>query len=529
MFSLPNSRSFKLGVFVAILEALSAIGLIATSAFLISRASEQPPILYLMMAVVGVRAFALGRAFFRYVQRLALHDATFTHVAKLRPLVFEKHAALAPSKEAGASGEQLARAVDQVDELQNYPIRVFAPLLQAVAAMLGTSLVVGLWFPEGALSIAVVAVVSFLASSALSRSLTAKSESLRNKLNTEMRSELVEYIQAAELIDAYGWGQRYRARISELGNQLDEIDSRAAWGLGVTSSLFSFFAVVAASLSGFFASQRLDEVPGFLLAVAVLTPLALFEFLAMAGNTHASKSRFEAARRDLTSLMEANLPEHLDVTDGDVELSEFKELFVTGFVRLENRVVKVRDFAIGSGELVAVTGESGVGKSTLGYVISSLYQIKGTFEINGLSASNYDLKSRRSAIAFCEQQPQLFPGTISANLAISGVEDIALQNAVFKKLGLADELSHRGGLGLELGERGSGLSGGQAQRVAIARALLAGAKVLVLDEPTSGLDWDNSLKLMSVLKELSGSGIGIVLITHDAQLVKLADREFRLN
>ncbi len=529
MFSLPRTKSFNFGILVAVLEALSAIALIATSAFLISRASEQPPILYLMMAVVGVRALSLGRAFFRYVQRLVLHDATFTHLASIRPLVFEKYAALAPSKIAGSTGEQLARATDQVEELQNYPIRVFAPLVQAFAALSGTTLIIGIWFPESALANLLTAVLAFVLGQQLSMRLSSKSEALRSDLVSSLRAELVEYAQSAELIEAYGWSARFKQRIHQIGSEIERLDSKAAWGIGANSSVFSLFAVVAASLSGYLAAPHLDSAPGYLLAVAVLTPLALFELMAMAANTHASHARYAGAKKSLSKLMEMPVPHNVNLPSGGVSIEDFDELRASGSVSFEGRRVDINEFRLRRGEFVLISGKSGSGKSTLGYVLSSMYQLDGSFEINSKPADEFSLESRHALIGYCEQQAQLFPGTLGANLSISGIEDRLQQQAIIERLGLAEELSGRGGLDLELGGRGSGLSGGQAQRVAIARALLRGAKVLVLDEPTSGLDWDNALRLMRLLRELADSGIAIVLITHDPQLRSFADREFRIS
>ena len=86
---IPRGRSFWLGLTLASLEALSAVGLLALSTWLISAAAEQPAILYLNEVIVGVRAFALGRAFFRYTQRLNLHDAIFPMLGELRVRMFE--------------------------------------------------------------------------------------------------------------------------------------------------------------------------------------------------------------------------------------------------------------------------------------------------------------------------------------------------------------------------------------------------------------------------------------------------------
>ncbi|MDE2410063.1 MAG: hypothetical protein KGL72_07140, partial [Actinomycetales bacterium] len=93
---IPRSRGFGIGLFLTSLEGLAAVALLTCSAWLISAAAEQPPILYLNMAIVGVRGFALGRAFFRYTQRLSLHDATFRLQTQLRPRIFSAVAPLAP-------------------------------------------------------------------------------------------------------------------------------------------------------------------------------------------------------------------------------------------------------------------------------------------------------------------------------------------------------------------------------------------------------------------------------------------------
>lgn len=530
MLKLPQTRTFKLGVVVAILESLSAIALIATSAFLISRASEQPPVLFLMIAIVGVRAFALGRAVFRYVQRLLLHEATFSQVALLRPVVFKRIADLSPGIEVLGHGQGLARITDQVEETQNYPIRVFTPLVQSLAATALTAIVVGIWFPTSSLAVVGIAAVAFATSNFLSASIAARSETIRFDLNNRLRAELVEFIQAAQLLAAYDWDARFAQRISELTREIEVLDKKSAFSLGASSSIFSFLGVVAAATAGYLAAPALQNIPGHLLAVAVLTPLALFEILAASGSAGITYKRFRAAKDDLRDLLERPMPERLNVASGSLELDSFDSLAISGSVRFENRTVRLPDLDVNKGDFIAITGASGVGKSTLAYVLTSLIsQDSGNFYINSQPASIFNLESRHRLIALCEQQPQLFPGSIRQNLDISGQTAVETQAELLAQLGLLGEIEARGGLELELGEKGSGLSGGQMQRLSIARALLAGAQVLVLDEPTSGLDWANSERLMALLRFLSQKGLTIILITHDPQLAAMADRELALN
>jgi ATP-binding cassette subfamily C protein CydC len=529
VFGLPKTRSFKLGVFVALLESASAIALIATSAFLISRASEQPPVLYLMMAVVGVRAFALGRAFFRYVSRLALHDAAFSQTAALRPEIFSKIASLSPAVEILGSGRNLSKLTAQVDEIQSFPVRIFTPLLQALAA-LGVSLaLIFAWFPLSGLSLAIIALLSFGLSQYLGGVVTSKSEAIRTELNTQLRVELVEYLQAVDLISAYGWQSEFLSRIQNLTAKIEKLDKASALSAGIGSSLFSFFGILAAAVSGYFAVGELGAVPGHLLAVAVLVPLALFEVIGGSSLAASAMNRYRSARRGLEAVMNEQPAKRLKLVDGPLELDAFESLEISGVVDFDNRNVNIPTVKLTPGELVAITGESGIGKSTLGYCLASLISLdSGRYLINGQAAEDFSLSSRRRIVGLSEQHTQLFPGTIEQNLAISGITDREQQWIMLEKLGFGAELKNRGGLDLELVEAGSGLSGGEAQRISIARALLGGAKVLVLDEPTSGLDWGNSLRLVELLREFINQGLTVVIITHDRQLAAMVDRVIEL-
>lgn len=98
MSSIPVPSASRRGVALMVLSGLNAVALLAVSLWLITRASAQPPIMYLQMAIVGVRAFALGRAFFRYVGRLASHESVFRALAEIRVSVFERLIHAAPQR-----------------------------------------------------------------------------------------------------------------------------------------------------------------------------------------------------------------------------------------------------------------------------------------------------------------------------------------------------------------------------------------------------------------------------------------------
>src|SRR5450830_1147429 len=142
----PSLARFAPGAILGLLSAASSVALLATSAWLITRAAEHPPILFLYAAIVGVRAFALARAGFRYAERLASHDAAFRQLATLRVGVYSRLVPLAPDGLARtARGDLMTRVVTDVDELQNLPLRVVQPLVTAavtaVLAVIGVSII----------------------------------------------------------------------------------------------------------------------------------------------------------------------------------------------------------------------------------------------------------------------------------------------------------------------------------------------------------------------------------------------------
>jgi ATP-binding cassette subfamily C protein CydC len=161
----PRLRVALPGILVGILAAFCTVALLATSAWLITKAAEQPPILFLSMAVVGVRAFALGRAFFRYLERLFSHDAAFRQLEVVRVEVLRRLIPLAPGGLGRAKrGSLLSALVSDVDDLQNLPLRVVQPIVTSLGVAIVAVVGVALLSPVAALGLAVCLVLAFAVS-----------------------------------------------------------------------------------------------------------------------------------------------------------------------------------------------------------------------------------------------------------------------------------------------------------------------------------------------------------------------------
>ncbi len=173
-FGRPVAPRLLLGVLAGLGAAACAIGLSATSAWLIARAAEQPPVFALMLAITGVRAFGIGRGVLRYAERLAAHDAAFRVLGELRATAYARLARLAPAGLAELrSGDLLARLVGDVDGLADVWLRVLLPGASAGLAAAGAVLLVGALLPAAgvilALTVLATAIGGPLAAGAVAR------------------------------------------------------------------------------------------------------------------------------------------------------------------------------------------------------------------------------------------------------------------------------------------------------------------------------------------------------------------------
>jgi ABC-type multidrug transport system fused ATPase/permease subunit len=188
------------------------------------------------------------------------------------------------------------------------------------------------------------------------------------------------------------------------------------------------------------------------------------------------------------------------------------------------------DLELHPGELVAVVGASGAGKTTLGRVLLGLTRPdEGLVVAGGRPLTDADLDRWRGRVAWASQHPALVPGTVAANLALGrpGAGPAAIQEAA--RLAGADRFVRRlpAGYDTVVGAGGHGLSAGQRQRLGLARALLRDASLLVLDEPTVHLDVAAAARVGETVEALRGSRT-ILLLTHDPGLAARADRVLRL-
>ena len=192
----------------------------------------------------------------------------------------------------------------------------------------------------------------------------------------------------------------------------------------------------------------------------------------------------------------------------------------------DQRVIDDLSFSIAPGERVAIVGVSGAGKSTVFQLIMRFYDCQqGRVVVDGVDVKAVDPRDLRARIAPVPQDPSIFGGSVSENIAYGRPEasegDIEAAARRAAADGFVRELVN--GYATELGERGVTLSGGQKQRLAIARAILKDAPILLLDEATSALDAHNEAQVQAALDDVM-TGRTTLVIAHRLATVQKADR-----
>jgi thiol reductant ABC exporter CydC subunit len=517
----PAAPRLALAALVGCLASLAAVGLTATSAWLISRASQHPPVLTLMVAIVAVRAFGVGRGLLRYAERLISHDAALRLLADVRLCCFAAAERLAPAGlRSFGRGDLTSRFAADVDAVPDVLVRGLLPL--AVAAGTGLSAVLLLaWIalPAGLIllgGLVLVGVVLPMASTAA----TAGADRVPAELRGRLADQTVDLMDGLDTYRAYGVVPDRLAAIADTERRLARADRRSALVQAVseTAAALVVGAVVWTLLALGAHRVHTGGLDPILLAVVVLTPLAVFEVV---GQAPEAVRRLDSARSGLTRIFEVlDAPSPVIEPDSPVALGAGPHT-----LRVEGltagwpggpAVLHDIDLVLTPGRRIAVVGESGAGKSTLAAVLLRfLDPSAGTVRLDGIDTRAMAAEDVRAAVTTCGQDAHLFDSTVRANLLMArpdAAEDVLWAALDCARLG--DWLRTQPlGLDTRVGPAGSALSGGQARRLVLARALLSDAEILVLDEPTEHLDPDTAAALMRDLLAAT-AGRTTLLITH---------------
>jgi subfamily B ATP-binding cassette protein MsbA len=220
-------------------------------------------------------------------------------------------------------------------------------------------------------------------------------------------------------------------------------------------------------------------------------------------------------------VLEAPGARNLAVAAGRIEFDHVSFQYEDG-----EPVLRDVSFTVEPGEVVALVGQTGAGKTTVASLIQRYYDVTaGAIRVDGVDLRECTIKSLRANIGVVPQEPVLFAGTLAENIAYGRLNAAPEEIEQAARLSNAWEFIERLPAGLEtaVGERGATLSGGQRQRIAIARAILRNPRILILDEATSSLDARSEALVQAALNTLVESRTTLV-IAHRLSTIRNADR-----
>lgn len=518
----PERRRLALSMLLGFATVGASIGLMATSGFLISYAALRPPVLELIAAVVGVRAFGVSRGVLRYLERLASHDAAFRLLADLRVAVYERLEALAPAGlERRRRGDLLSRLVDDVDELQTVFIRGIAPPVVAAGVLVLATGLLAAFLPSAALVLAAALLGAGLGVSLLALRLGRAAQARLAAARGLLATEVVGLLEGAGELLAYGRVDDALAEVDAADAELVALERAGAWRAGLVAALGTLVsggAVWLVAVVGVPAVAA-GELAGYHLALVVLTAMAAFEATTPLPAAAQELSGALAAARRVLELTDA--PDPVTEPAAPRPAPSGRELRVEG-ARLRYApdgppALDGVDLTLARGRRVALVGPSGAGKTSLAHVALRFRDLDGGRALlDGVDLAAYAAADVRRVIGLVEQDAHLFDTTIGANVRLgrpdAGDDEVA---DALARARLADWVaSLPDGLDTPVGEEGVRVSAGQRQRIALARALLVGAPLLILDEPTANVDRTTARALRRQMLE-AAEGRGVLLITHD--------------
>jgi ATP-binding cassette subfamily C protein CydCD len=518
----PRSGRFALALLLGSLALGSAVGLMATSGWLISRASQQPPVMYLMLAVTATRAFGIGRAVFRYAERLVSHDAVLRMLADTRVAVYRRLERLAPAGlRTARRGDLLSRLVADVDALQDYWLRW---LLPAGAALLVSAASVGFtaWLlPEAGAALAAGLLAAGVGVPLLTGAVARRAEHRLSPARGALATRVTDLLTGTAELTVAGALPTRTAEARRADTVLTRITSRAATATALGDGLTALATGLTVAATALVGAQAVADgrLSGVAMAVVVLTPLAAFEAVLGLPLAVQYRQRVRRSAERVYEVLDAPDPVREPEVPQPAPASPFP-LRVQGLrarhAGQDRDALAGLDLTLEQGRRVAVVGPSGSGKTTLAQVLLRFLDAEaGTYTLGGTDAYGMDGDDVRRLVGLCAQDAHLFDSTVRENLLLArkNATETELRDALARArlLEWADGLPD--GLDTLIGEHGARLSGGQRQRLALARALLADFPVLVLDEPAEHLDLPTADALTADLLAAT-EGRTTLLITH---------------
>ncbi|WLQ65338.1 thiol reductant ABC exporter subunit CydD [Streptomyces glycanivorans] len=476
------------------------------------------------LSVAGLRtpllllaAVALGRAGVAWLTELAAYRASAAVKSELRGRLMERASELGPDWLSGQrTGSLIALATRGVDALDDYFSRYLPQLGLAVVVPVAVlaRIVTEDWVSAAIIVVTLPLIPLFMI---LIGWATQSRMDRQWKLLSRLSGHFLDVVAGLPTLKVFGRAKAQAESIRSITSQYRQATLKTLRIAFLSSFALELLATLSVALVAVTIGMRLvhgelDLYTG--LVVLILAPEAYLPIRQVGAQYHAAAEGLSAAE-EIFAVLETE-----PVAGGSQDVPQQLRLELDSVaVRHRGRTAPSLDAAslvVEPGETVALTGPSGVGKSTLlSVVLGFTVPDEGRVRVGGTDLSALSPERWREQIAWVPQRPHLFAGTIADNVRLARPDaDDAAVMAALREAGANDFVAALpDGAGTQLGEDGAGLSAGQRQRLALARAFLADRPLLLLDEPTASLDGESEAGIVDAVRRLA-EGRTVLLVVH---------------
>jgi subfamily B ATP-binding cassette protein MsbA len=480
----------------------------------------------LVFIVRGVAAFT-NRYWLNKMGFIALENlrvAVFKRLQELPLAYYQQH----------KSGDLMARLMNDTEQLRQVVVKTSGEiikqpltLLSAIGYLIYLSITEqGVFFT---LVVMLTVPVCVIPVRMAARRIRKRSAQLMHATG-ELTATVTETLQAPLEIQAYNLQPQQTARFTERVKGILRLSMKTVFYQAVTSPAIEVVSAVGFVAALYFGARAGMSFGTFSALMLVLW--ACYEPMKQLSNLHGFLKMGEASLDRLEAILDAEdsvpppvTPRQLPPPSAGLEFRNVTFQYATRAADAPPALREV-NITIQPGEVVALVGASGAGKSTFAMLIPRFYDpTEGRVMCGGIDVRDFDKTAWRDRIAVVPQMPALFNATVAENIRVGrlAATDEEVREAAHKAF-VADFIEGLPqGYSTVVGERGAALSGGQRQRVAIARAFLKNAPILILDEATSALDSESEAKVGKALAELM-RGRTTIMIAHRFSSIALAKR-----
>lgn len=531
-------------VMLAMGTVIMNIGLLTTSTWLITKASEHPILVVLSLAIVGVRFFGIGRAICRYGERYVSHSMAFQGLYELRIAFFKRLEPLVPRIfQSMKMGDLLGRIMTDIETLQFFYLRTLVPSLSFVGiTVVGCSIGYQL-HPIVAIMIALYSIIVGIILPIIITYVLRQVPPMRLHTRGLMKEKFIESIHG--VVDIIMSHQETRF-VQSMKASFSIFDGwQSLWNRGVrwNQTILLGLAQSALLVGIIVGVWVIDGITYGPLWVAVIAIGLQSYFEVLQPMTEASLHGYESALAmdrlealdgqgnqqiqsvdPVSNYSSKGLGEYVD-NDSSHDVSPMIRIQSLSFAYDVLPIYDRLDLSIQKGEKVAIVGPSGSGKSTLFALLQGWYTYSGAISIDGSDTRMLSEEQLQSYMAYATQDIYVFHATIGDNIRLAkpSATDEDIWQAL-EAVQLADWVrTLPKGLRTMVGQGGMGLSGGQRQRLGMARLYLRDAEILLLDEPLEGLDQVTRHLVQDQLSTLF-QGKTVLYITHHIEQLHEMDR-----